>query len=136
MIDRVILAIQIPVQGQWAIQVAQPLVRARPPTYRWLIVARTDVEQPRIAIIAVTPRPRKAIGVGSAAPLRHRVEDMRPCEITTSSRIGRAFLPLRTKRCSQQLFYRLVLLPLLTFYKVECIKAAQVSDGRVCPVSK
>jgi hypothetical protein len=46
MIDRVILAIQIPVQGQWAIQVAQPLVRARPPAYCRLVVARPRATTP------------------------------------------------------------------------------------------
>jgi len=43
MIDRVIFAIQIPVERQRAIDIPQPLVRARPPTYRWLIVARPDI---------------------------------------------------------------------------------------------
>jgi len=80
MIDRVILAIQIPVQGQWAIQVAQPLVRARPPAYRRLVVARPDVQQPRIAVVAVAPCPRKAIGVGTAAPLRHQLAKGFGCE--------------------------------------------------------
>jgi hypothetical protein len=79
-IDRVIFAIQIPVQGQWAIQVAQPLVRARPPAYCRLIVARTDVEQPRIAVVAVAPCPRKAIRVGTAAPLRHQVTEGFGCQ--------------------------------------------------------
>jgi len=72
MIDRLILAIQIPVQGQWAIQVAQPLVRARPPAYCRLIVARTDMRQPRLAVISSpayqAPLSTPVLSAGIAAP--------------------------------------------------------------------
>jgi len=77
MIDRVIFTIKVPVQRQRAIDIPQPLVRARPPAYCRLVVARTYVQQPRIAVIAVAPCPRKAIGVAAAAPLRYRVADRR-----------------------------------------------------------
>jgi len=38
------------------------------------------VQEPRIAVIAVAPCPRKAIRVGTAAPLRHRVAESFSCE--------------------------------------------------------
>jgi hypothetical protein len=38
------------------------------------------VQQPRIAVVAVAPCPRKAIGVGTAAPLRHQLAKGFGCE--------------------------------------------------------
>ena len=45
-IDRVIFTIKVPVQRQRAIDIPQPLVRARPPAYCRLVVARPRATTP------------------------------------------------------------------------------------------